>query len=89
MVLQLNNSRECVKVKAALEMMDEAPPAPHRLQPVSHLLISSAKIDRQLPGISSQPNRFFFSRAHCLSLIAMTTAYNILSQIFNILLLLL
>lgn len=57
-----------MKVKAALEMTDEAPPALHRLQPVSHFLISSAKTDRQLHGISSQPNRlFFFPRAHCLS----------------------
>lgn len=69
-VLQLSNSRECMKVMAVLEMMDEAPCAPHCLQPMSHLLISSAKTDRQLPGISSQSTRlfiFFFFRACCLS----------------------
>lgn len=58
-VLQLSNSRECMKVMAVLEMMDEAPCAPHCLQPMSHLLISSAKTDRQLPGISSQSTRLF------------------------------
>lgn len=81
-----------MKVKAALEMMDEAPPAPHHLQPVSHLLISSAKTDRQLPGISEHPNRFFSPELTVYLFIAMATktaAYKIVSQIFNILLLLL
>lgn len=75
-----------MEVKTALEMMDEAPSTPHRLQPVSHLLISSAKTDRQLPGISPPPNRFFFPELTVYLLIAMTTACNIVSQIFNILL---
>jgi len=57
-----------MKVKAALEMMDEAPHAPHRLQPMSHLLISSAKADRQLPGVSSQPTRLFFFPQSSLSI---------------------
>lgn len=80
-----------MKAKATLEMMDEAPHAPHCLQPMSHLLISSAKTDRQLPGISSQPTRlFFFPELAVYLLIAMTTktaTYNIVSQNFNILLL--
>lgn len=85
-VLQLSNSR-MHEVMAALEMMDEAP---CRLQPMSHLLISSAKTDSYQAFHHSQPGLYF--RAGCQSSDSngyKTAAYNIVSQSFNILSLLL